>query len=381
MRSEHGVRVESIELHRIAIPFKTAFRHAMHERTATDAVIVAIGGEGGRFGYGEVLPRPYVTGETIERALDEIAPPLARSLIGRRFAEKREVVGLLLDALDRAGRDLATLSGFEIALLDLCGRALGFSIGEVLGGSFGEALPAGVVIGFEIETKALQKYCAVLRLSGKRHIKVKVGLPDDLDRLQMISHAFQETPLRLDANGAYTGSDQAILSLEAMKACGIPIASVEQPLAADDHAGHRRIREATHLRVMADESLVTIEDAQTLIRERAADIFNVRLGKCGGVLASKRIVEEAKRASIGINLGTLVGETGILSRAAEIFGRAVQGFECLDGKGQNDFLLCEDVLENPREPREADVNSPGLGVTVSRERLAKHAKSAPVVFS
>ena len=39
----------------------------------------------------------------------------------------------------------------------------------------------------------------------------------------------------------------------------------------------------------------------------------------------------------GLHLGALVGETAILSRAGELFGRAVPGFPCLEGKGQNKF--------------------------------------------
>ena len=130
---------------------------------------------------------------------------------------------------------------------------------------------------------------------------------------------------------------------------------------------------ATKLRVMADESVVTIDDARAIIRAEAADILNVRIGKCGGVLASKQIADEAQRANLELNLGTLVGETGILTRAAEIFGRAVGGFECLDGKGQNISLLAEDVLADPRAAQDAAPDAPGLGIEVSRERIIAHA--------
>ena len=51
-----------------------------------------------------------------------------------------------------------------------------------------------------------------------------------------------------------------------------------------------------------------------------------------------------RSTGIEVSLGTMVGETGVLSRASEVFGRCVPGFDCLDGKGQNRHLLAEDVL-------------------------------------
>ena len=95
---------------------------------------------------------------------------------------------------------------------------------------------------------------------------------------------------------------------------------------------------------MADESLRDLADAERLIESGAARIFNVRLGKNGGVWAAHRLCARAREAGIGLHLGTMVGETGVLSRASEVFGRCESGFDCLDGKGQNAFLLEVDIL-------------------------------------
>ena len=197
-----AVRVLSFELHPIRIPFKAAFKHARHERTRTDAVIVELRSADGLSGFGEALPRDYVTGETIESVLGTGGPSIGARFVGQRFTRREDVALFLGRELDLAGRSLAAFAGFEIALLDLAGRSLGFALGEILGGIEYPAPPAGVVIGFEVATPALPKYCAVLRLRGKRHIKVKVGLPDDRERLTIIAEIVQ-APLRLDANGAW----------------------------------------------------------------------------------------------------------------------------------------------------------------------------------
>jgi muconate cycloisomerase len=349
------------------------FEHARRARTGTDAVIVVLRSEDGRAGYGEILPRDYVTGETVADVLARLGPALGARFVGQAFERKEDVVRHLLQELDRAGRNLATFAGFELALLDLAGRALQFSLGEILGGIERPALPGSVVIGFEVETAALPRYCAVLRLRGRRPIKVKVGRADDRERLAIISDLTGGS-LRLDANGAWASAAEGVRALRAL-AC-IPIASIEQPLRPDDLDGARQIREDTGLPVMADEALCTLADAERLIEARAADLFNIRLGKCGGVLGALRLVERARASGVGCQFGTLVGETGILTRAAEIFGRFVPGFDCLDGKRQNETLLREDLLEDPRDAERAPASAAGLGVRVSTERLRTHTVRA-----
>ena len=124
---------------------------------------------------------------------------------------------------------------------------------------------------------------------------------------------------------------------------------------------------------MADEGVCSLADADRLIEEEAADLFNLRLGKCGGVLASARLAERARAHGIECNLGTLVGETGILSRAAEVFGRFIPGFACLDGKEQNLSLLSDDILADPTQAQDGPVSAPGLGADVSPEQVCRYA--------
>lgn len=362
------MQIDAVVLDRVQIPLKARVEHARSERRTTDAVVVTLRSTEGLSGYGEILPRPYVTGESVERSLHEIAPGLARTLLDRQFGDKEEVMSWLWSALDATGKNLATFSGFELALLDLAGRTFDFPAGEVLGNDPQAPLPPGVVIGFETPTDKLARHCAVLRLRNRRHIKMKVGLRDDEKRIGIVCNVLGPgIPLRLDANGAWT-PDEAVTHLRALHA--YPIASIEQPVAAHDFAGLRRVRNETGVAVMADESVCTIEEADRLIDEGAVDIFNVRLGKCGGLLGSLRIVERARDGGLECNLGTLVGETGILSRASELFGRFVSGFPCLDGKGQNRSLLEADLLETSAQ--DTDPLTPGLGVVISEPRLRSY---------
>lgn len=375
------MRVESVQLQHIRIPLKRSFKHALHERKHADAILVRVEGDDGSVGWGEIQPRPYVTGESIEDVLSTEGPALALALVGQSFSAWPDATRWLEQQAEARGPKLATLCGFDLALLDAVGHSLGESVAAVLGGEVHDPLPAGVIVGFEQPTEKVARYCATLRLAGKTHVKVKVGLEDDDARLAAIVKVFKTLPLRLDANAAWT-AEEAVARLKELQAVA-PIASIEQPVVADDIEGLRRIQDETGIPVMADESLRDLADARRLIDSGAARIFNVRLGKNGGVWAAHRLCARAREAGIGLHLGTMVGETGVLSRASEIFGRCESGFDCLDGKGQNAFLLEVDILgesghhrgrptDVPDDGGDAPDSPTGLGIHVDHERVSSH---------
>jgi L-Ala-D/L-Glu epimerase len=370
------MRISSVTAYRIRIPFKTFFAHSLHRRGATEAVILVVESEAGQVGVGEILPRPYLTGETIDSVLQHELPALVERWLDRQFGGRDEVVAALQQDLLLCGRALSTFAGWELALLDLAGKAFCFAAGDVLGPQTAPELAPGVVIDFAVPTHGLEKHCMMLRISGRRHVKIKVGLPDDPQRLALIQGIFGAgQSFRLDANAAWT-ADHAIDVLHQMR--GINIQSIEQPVPAGDLEGMRKVREATGIAVVADESLCSLEDGHSLLSAHAADVFNIRIGKCGGFLASLRLVQLAHDAGLRCQLGTLVGETGILSRAAEIFSRRVPGFDFLEGKRQNKTLLSQDIVELP-SPEDSNSTN-GLGAVINSESLNHFAASAATVF-
>ena len=369
------MRISRVTGHRIQIPFQAAFAHALHCRRATEAIVLLIESDAGHVGVGEILPRPYLTGETIESVLANDLPALASRWLGRQFEGRDEVVEALRQEVQLGEGALATFAGWELAVLDLAGKAFAFAAGDVLGPIIGPESPPGVVIDFGVTTPSLHKHCMLLRLAGRRHIKIKVGLPDDLRRLAVVQDVLGiDQPLRLDANAAWT-ADEAVGMLRQMRRFNVQ--SVEQPVPASDPAGMRRVREKTGVAVVADESLCSLEDARFLLAAQAADIFNIRIAKCGGLLACLELVKLAREAGRRCQLGTLVGETGILSQAAEIFSRRVEGFEFLEGKHQNKRLLIQDVVD-PMPSHHTPVD--GLGITIASKLLEQWAVCAPKIF-
>lgn len=362
------MRIAHVTVYRVSIPFRRPFGHALYWRDKTETVILCISCDAGLKGWGEVLPRWYLGGATIDLAISRELPELMESWHGRTFANGDDLVAALRTEYYRRSCSLATLAGWELAVLDLAGKAFSFSAGDVLGRTVGPELEAGVVIGFDVDTEKFERHCLLLRLAGKHHVKVKVGRADDLRRLQIVNSVLgPAVPIRIDANCAWS-QDEAISQLRLMRQWNV--CSVEQPVAARDLDGMRNVREKTGMAVVADESLCSVADAHSIVQARAADVFNIRLAKCGGFLASLELVKLARNSGLSCQLGTLVGETGILSRAAEIFGERVTGFNFLEGKQQNHRLLVEDIVEDTGAHGKY-----GLGITIAEERLARWAAS------
>ena len=354
------MRISGITVYRVSIPFRKPFGHSLYWRDKTETLIICLDSVLGLAGWGEILPREYLTGETLENIMTSALPRLVQRWQDQKFDNRDEVTLALRRELCRTSRSLATLAGWELAVLDLGGKTFGFPAGEMLGSSVWPKPEEGVVIGFEVPTDKMEMRCILLRLAGTRHLKVKVGRQDDLRRLEIANGVFgSDVPIRVDANAAWS-ADDAISALLPLRRCNV--CSVEQPVPAGDLDGMRKVRQKTGMSVVADESLCSISDAHAIIRAQAADVFNVRIGKCGGMLASMDLVATARDAGLTCQLGTLVGETGILSRASEIFAERIGGFEFLEGKHQNRQLLVQDIVQDGVAKEKA---APGLGVGIA----------------
>src|SRR5579859_951980 len=181
------MQISDVNVYRVSIPFRRPFGHALHWRDKTDTVILCVSSDSGLKGWGEVLPRWYLGGGSIDKVLSPELPQLIKAWRRRTFENIDQVVAALREENHHNSLSLATRAGWELAVLDLAGRIFGFAAGDILGKTAGAQLEAGVVIGFDIPTEKLERHCLLLRLTGKRHIKVKVGRVDDLRRLQIVN--------------------------------------------------------------------------------------------------------------------------------------------------------------------------------------------------
>ena len=97
-----AVRVARIEVLTAQLPFRFSFAHALAERHSSTNVYVKLTLDDGTAGYGEGVPREYVTGETVDGAVAALADRFAPAAVDRSVSSADDVPSLL-DNVRRAG--------------------------------------------------------------------------------------------------------------------------------------------------------------------------------------------------------------------------------------------------------------------------------------
>ncbi len=383
--SDH-TQIARITLWPLAIPMKIKFAHATHARQVADPVVVSVELANGIVGWGETLPRPYVTGETvssIKPAIEHVLLPLLVDMRPTCLPEALEVI----DGLPTIGQDGQTIAaaraGLELALLDAYCRHWPRPVRETVGwlglagmgvrGSLGRTRYSGV-IGAEQPGRALRSL-RKMRWFGLRDFKLKAGFDGDDELVTAVAAKLEpairsgKATLRLDANEGWT-LEQAVDRLTAWQRW--PISCIEQPLPKGREDELAELKKRVPTPIMHDESLVTLADAESLIRQRVADFFNIRISKNGGWLAAIRMMGLARRHGVGCQLGCMVGETSILSAAGRAFLSVVPGVEFAEGS-YGRFLLRNDVIDRPLRfgygGRAKPLTGAGWGIEVRPERV------------
>ncbi|MDJ0865922.1 MAG: enolase C-terminal domain-like protein [Myxococcota bacterium] len=359
-------------LHAIDLPFRRPFKHAAAERRSSDSILLECELEDGTVGFGECLPRAYVTGEARDGTFDQLRDAILPRLLGREFKDLDEVRGFLEACDGRSPDDWvpagtpqgAAWCAVDLALLDAFGRAARVPVRL----SERNAPPKRLRYSVVLSSSAGWKTLLATRLMAIRQVKLKVETgSEEAGALRTRRWLGRRCDVRADANMAWSVER----GLEQMAALGrLGIHSYEQPLPAEDLEGLARLVRESGQGVMADESLNDRESLQRLIEQRACTAVNVRISKCGGLVAALHRCREALAAGLDVQVGCQVGETSLLSAAHLVLLSAVDPVKYAEGCFGK-LLLREDPAEPVlqfgfagRPP--ALPARPGLGVEMNR---------------
>lgn len=368
-------RVKEVHIMHADLPLRIRFKHAITSRTRSGSVFVKVILDDGSLGYGESLPREYVTGETAPGVIDALKAVVRDRVIGfapRAYAD----LPYFTERLKIAG---AAKCALELALLDAYGKHFYVPLSSIIG----EPQGGNVVYSGVIQASSVASTIGIglaFRVWGLSFIKVKVGTGDDIKRLKAVRRMFgPRADIRVDANCAWA-PDEAIENIRLMRP--YRISAVEQPVAAGDHKGLRKVTDSVYEAVIADESLCTVDDAGKLASSGACNIFNIRLSKCGGIFDSVKIARIAMKHGIGVQLGCQVGESSLLSAAGRYFAGLFERIAFCEGS-YGRFLLKEDIADKAitmRRGGSVDApKGPGLGVLVSDKVLDKYVSTKEII--
>jgi L-Ala-D/L-Glu epimerase len=317
--------VTELQLFAVDLPFKTVVRHAAAARTTSESLFLRMTLDSGVDGWGEALPRAYVSGESRQDAFALLRDQVLPALVGRRFQSLPEVVSFLEKCDGKAPSEWVTpdvpqTSAWccvDLALLDAFGRASGEPVRPAAAvpapspAALGRYRYSGVVSagqGWSYAVSLLK-----IRAFGFRQVKLKLERDGTLQAARTARRLLgRRVDLRVDANMAWD-VEQAQEVIGQLRSVGIR--SFEQPIAANDLAGLARLVAETSAQIMVDEGLTDRDSLQRFITQRACTAANVRISKCGGLIGAYARCREALDAGLILQVGCQVGESSLLSAA------------------------------------------------------------------
>lgn len=392
-----NLHIAKIAIHQLAIPFRRPFSHGSARRDVSDNVILAIELGNGQVGYGETLAREYVTGETPSTVVESIQ----RVFLPRLMTFRPETFGELMAALEDlpltdGDRPLyAARCAVELAVLDVYGKQFHRDPTALAGwidqprweppGSTRTVTYSGI-IGLTPPEK-VRWVVRLWRAARVTDLKIKVGDEREFERLLAVTTqlarpiAAGKVRLRVDANGAWTAGDLTD-KIDRLEQLGI--AFLEQPTSRNDENSWATVQHESDVDLIADESLVSLADAERLADDGRVGVFNVRIAKNGGLLPTLRLAAFAQSRGIGVQLGCMVGETTILARAGAWLAAMVRGLLFAEGH-YGRFLMKDDIAIGGQRfrfrGRMCIPQGTGLAVHVDPKKLHQYAAAAPIAIN
>lgn len=373
------MRISRVEAFLIRLPLRMSVRHALAERRESLNLIVRLSDGEGSEGWGEGVPRDYVTGEGAETSFTHLASVLLPSLAGARIEGPGDVLPTIGRFLTPAPGTQTCCCAAELALLDLAGKAFRRSAASWFGGRRRESVQYGAVLPLlgPAETSA---FLASARSLGIAHLKIKAEGERWPEALAEARETLGEgVRIAVDANGSWDFA-AAVGHLRAMERFGV--AWVEQPLPRGSEQEIAALAARSAIPLMADESVTTEEEARLLVRQGGYRLFNVRVSKFGGLAASHRVARIAVAGGVRVQVGCQVGESSLLSAAGRLLAASLPETAALEGSFGSRLLerdVTAEAYEFGAEGRAAVQQEPGLGITVDPERLAPLIVTSAVI--
>ncbi len=359
-------RVETIPL---KVPLvKPMLMGGVRYETA-ETVLLRVETDGHVVGWGEASVAPTLTGETAASIL-AVIPVLAEQVAG---LDPRDL-GAISRRLRRAVYgNTAAKAAFDMALHDIVGRSIGWSVARLLGGSKAESLNCLWLVGnsdpdrdiVETEQKAGE---------GFQCFKLKVANGDleaESQTLRTMRSRFGgKVLLCADANTNWT-PQEAIRFVQSVESCAPSF--LEQPVASDDQRGMRRVACASRVPIGADESLHDINGMLHMLESGIAAGGSFKIMKFEGIAHCFEAIQMCRAMGGNVNLSGKLGETSIANAAtlamASAFGAPSWGLSLTN------HYLANDVVRDPIRIRGGIVRTmdqPGLGIEVNEKDLAKY---------
>lgn len=273
------------------------------------------------------------------------------------------------------GIGVVALSGIDVALWDILGRARGVPLYKLLGGKCRDKVPVYATALYPEEPSKVAKRARGFAEQGFHGVKIKVGFDLDQD-IRIVRAVRQELGkdfvVMTDANQGYT-LDVALKAADAFADCGAYW--LEEPLFVEDIEGHAILRERGRTPIAVGENLHMSYAFENFIVRGAVDFIQPDVARAGGITEIKKITALASKHKVPVSFHTW-GD-GVALAASVHLAAALK--DCIVMELDYTYNpLREELLREPFKVSNGYLippEKPGLGIELNRDALENFAFS------
>jgi len=360
------VKVTAVDVHVVSVPFVRPETWRFGRMWGLTNAIVEVRTDAGITGIGEVPGSPLIG--LVREALDATAA----SIIGE---DPFRVSQFLRRASDRGWHHYpyignGAVAAIEMALWDICGKALGCPVHQFFGGLDSDRVPMYYYIPVEDrspQTAREQAAEGVERGFKTMYIKIGFDLKNDLALARAIKDEVgDDVGVRVDPNEAWSVFE-AVGALQRFEDVGLEF--VEQPINMHDIAGLADLRQKSRVRIAANQSAWLPWQVPEVLTRRAADVIVTDPHQLGGLVPFRDAAAMCELAGVPI-VKHAFADLGITTVAtAHVLGTLAS-----PQLGHQQFLtiLAHDLLAEPVQLVDGDLivpTGPGLGIELDHEAV------------
>jgi O-succinylbenzoate synthase len=366
------MKLQEIELSTIHLPLVRPFRTSFGTQTSREVLMVKVTNENGTVGWAEcvAMSEPLYSPEYVIGCLDLMKRFLIPALRAKDSITAEYVPVVLKPFL---GGQMAK-AALETAVLDAQLKDAGLSLAKYLGATKTK-VECGVSVGIANNLDALVDEVKSYVDAGYRRIKLKIEPGWDYEAVKTIRNIYPDMPLQVDANQAYSRNDGKLLA----KLDEFNLLLIEQPLDEHDILGHAMLAKEVKTPICLDESIISLQSAEDALALKATTVINIKPGRVGGYIESKKIHDLCVKNNIPVWCGGML-ETGI-GRAANLALAALPGFT-LPGDTSASARYFKQDITTPFVMDDGYLTvptGPGIGIEPDLEFLNSITKSKEIV--
>lgn len=316
-------------------------------------------------------------GELIEFIVGRILSPLIMGMDPTRVDEvwDRAYVRGGHKEFGTRGIGVVALSGIDVALWDILGKIRGLPLYQLLGGKCRDRVPVYATALYPEDAAIVAKRAREFAEQGFHGVKIKVGFDLDQD-IEIVRAVRQELGgdfiVMTDANQGYT-VDVALKAAHAFADSGV--FWLEEPLFAEDIAGHAQLREKTQVPIAVGENLHMCSAFENFVVRQAVDFLQPDVARAGGITEVRKIAALAAAHRVPISFHTW-GDAVALAASIHL-SAAIPECTVMELDYTYNPLRAE-LLREPLEVKSGFMtppDKPGLGIELDADALERFAFS------